>query len=339
MCAARGLVAPRVRSGLASDNFTFSFAGDRMQLVISTEAPSFFPKIRSSRSVPRVVASIATLLICTSAQASLFIGGSPTTSVGEGKGYSFEPWASDSAKRRLTFVITNKPAWANFDSTDGKLSGTASSKAQTYSNIKIGVTDGVTTSYLSPFSIAVNGTQASTALSISGSPAAAVVVGTTYSFTPTAKGPSGETLKFSANKVPAWASFNSSTGKLSGTPEAASIGTTSDIVLSVSDGQGSASLAAFSITVTQVANGSATVTWTPPTQNTNGSTLTNLAGYNIEYGTSASELTQSIQVTNPGLTSYVVSNLAPGTYYFGVAAYNASGEQSSLSNVRSKTVQ
>jgi hypothetical protein len=311
-----------------------------MQLVISTEALTFFPKmIRSGRSVPRVVASIATLLVCTSAHATLYIGGSPTTSVGEGKSYTFEPWASDSAKRKLKFMISNKPAWASFDASDGKLMGTAPNQAQTYSQIKIAVTDGVTTSTLSPFSIAVKGVQTSSALTISGTPAAAVVVGTAYSFEPTAKGPSGDTLKFSLSNKPSWASFNTSTGQLSGTPEAASIGTTSNIVMSVSDGQGSASLKAFSITVTQVANGSATVSWTPPTQNTNGSTLTNLAGYHIEYGTSASALTQSVQVANPGLTSYLVSNLAPGTYYFAVAAYNSGGEQSSLSNVGSKTVE
>lgn len=311
-----------------------------MQLVISTEALPFFPKkIRSGRSVPRVVASIATLIACTSAHATLYIGGSPTTSVGEGKSYSFEPWATDSAKRKLKFLITNKPSWANFDTSDGKLMGTTPDNAQTYSNIEIAVTDGATTSHLSPFSIAVKGAQSSSALTISGTPAGAVVVGTSYSFEPTAKGPSGDTLKFSLSNKPSWASFNSSTGQLSGTPEAASIGTTSDIVMSVSDGQGSASLKAFSITVTQVANGSATVSWTPPTQNTNGSTLTNLAGYSIEYGTSASALTQRIQVANPGLTSYVVSNLAPGTYYFGIAAYNSSGQQSSLSNLGSKTVE
>jgi hypothetical protein len=46
-----------------------------------------------------------------------------------------------------------------------------------------------------------------------------------------------------------------------------------------------------------------------------------------------------VQIANPGVTSYLVSNLAPGTYYFGVTAYNTDGTQSTLSNVGSKTVQ
>jgi len=50
--------------------------------------------------------------------------------------------------------------------------------------------------------------------------------------------------------------------------------------------------------------------------------LTNLAGYHIYYGTSASTLNQRIEITNPGLSTYVISNLTPGTWYFAVAAYN-----------------
>jgi hypothetical protein len=309
-----------------------------MQLVTKIEAPRFFPTKFHSANALRPALALAALIACTSAHATLYIGGSPATSVQEGHAYSFVPWASDSVKRKLTFLISHKPSWANFDTSTGKLMGNAGSKAQTYADITIGVTDGKTTSYMAAFSIAVKGTQSSSSPTISGTPATSVVVGSSYSFEPQAKGPSGDTLKFSVQNKPAWASFSASTGLLSGTPDAANIGTTSDIVLSVSDGQGSASLAAFSITVAQVANGAATVSWTPPTENTNGTALTNLAGYTIEYGSSASALTQSVKVANPGITSYVVSNLAPGTYYFGVAAYNSDGTQSSLSNVGSKTV-
>ena len=62
-----------------------------MQLVISTEAPSFFfpEKIRLNRVVRRAAGYVAMLLICMSAHAALYIGGSPTTSVAEGKSYSF----------------------------------------------------------------------------------------------------------------------------------------------------------------------------------------------------------------------------------------------------------
>ncbi|MET0291173.1 MAG: fibronectin type III domain-containing protein [Steroidobacteraceae bacterium] len=82
--------------------------------------------------------------------------------------------------------------------------------------------------------------------------------------------------------------------------------------------------------------GSATLSWTPPTQNTDGSSLANLAGYRIYYGTKADALNQQIQVTNPGLTAYTVSNLDAGTYYFAVAAYTADGVEGAPSSVGSK---
>lgn len=84
--------------------------------------------------------------------------------------------------------------------------------------------------------------------------------------------------------------------------------------------------------------GTAALRWTPPTQNTDGSTLTNLAGYRISYGSSPTALTNTIQVANPGLSSYSVSNLAPGTYYFAVRAYTSGGTESSSSSVVSKVV-
>ena len=81
------------------------------------------------------------------------------------------------------------------------------------------------------------------------------------------------------------------------------------------------------------------MSWTPPTRNTNGRSLTNLAGYRIYYGTSSSALTSQIQIANAGMASYVVQNLPRGTYYFGVRAYNSSGTESNLSNIASKTIQ
>jgi hypothetical protein len=87
------------------------------------------------------------------------------------------------------------------------------------------------------------------------------------------------------------------------------------------------------------ATGTASLTWTPPTQNNNGSTLTNLAGYRIHYGTLPEEPVHVIQIENAGLSSYIVRDLSPGTYYFGVRAYASSGAESELSNVVPKVVQ
>jgi len=81
-----------------------------------------------------------------------------------------------------------------------------------------------------------------------------------------------------------------------------------------------------------------TLNWTPPTENTNGSTLTNLAGYDIHYGTSSGNYTQSISVSNAGIATYVVDNLSPGTYYFSVAAVNSAGTESPMSSEVAATV-
>jgi hypothetical protein len=82
----------------------------------------------------------------------------------------------------------------------------------------------------------------------------------------------------------------------------------------------------------------ATLSWTPPTQNTDGTALTNLAGYNIYYGISAASLTNKITINNPATTSYVVTLPAAGTYYFAMTAYNSAVpvEESVQSNVGNK---
>jgi hypothetical protein len=85
-------------------------------------------------------------------------------------------------------------------------------------------------------------------------------------------------------------------------------------------------------------NGDVTLNWTPPTENTNGTALTNLSGYNIHYGTVSGDYTQTVAVSNPGIATYVVDNLTPGTYYFSVGAVNSQGTESPLSSEVSTTV-
>ena len=84
--------------------------------------------------------------------------------------------------------------------------------------------------------------------------------------------------------------------------------------------------------------GSATLTWTAPTSNSDGSALTNLAGYHIYYGGSAASLSNMINIASPSTLTYLVSNLGTGTWYFAVAAYTNTGLESGMSNVGSKTI-
>ena len=85
--------------------------------------------------------------------------------------------------------------------------------------------------------------------------------------------------------------------------------------------------------------GAAIVNWTPPTQNVDGSALIDLAGFRIHYGTSQDSLERSIDIPNPGLTSYSIENLGAATWFFGVTAYTRRGVESDLSVLGSKTIQ
>jgi hypothetical protein len=173
---------------------------------------------------------------------------------------------------------------------------------------------------------------------IQGAPGTSILAGQAYNFRPTASDPNGDTLTFTATNLPAWAALNQSTGAVTGTPASSDVGTYSGIRITVSDGTATASLTAFAITVTDVATGSATVSWTPPTQNSDGSALTNLSGYRIAYGRSATVLDRSISLSNPSLSTAVVDNLSSGTWYFAVSAVNNQGAASNPSNVASKTI-
>jgi hypothetical protein len=177
-----------------------------------------------------------------------------------------------------------------------------------------------------------------TAMSLSGSPASSAVVGTTYSFSPSVTAPTGSNLTYSVQNKPVWASFDTTSGTLSGTPDASNVGTYANIVISVTDGSATGALAGFPITVTDVTNGTATVNWNIPSTNSDGTPLTNLSGFRVYYGTAADSMTKVAQIANSGVSTYVVTNLAPTTWYFAIKAYTSSGVESTISNIASKTI-
>jgi len=255
-----------------------------------------------------------------------------------GSAYSFTPTASDPDGQTLTYSIANKPSWASFNASTGRISGTpASANVGITSGIVITVSDGALSASLAAFSITVTAPPNSAPV-ISGTPAASVAAGSAYSFTPTASDTDGNTLAFSISGKPSWATFSTATGALTGTPTAGQAGTYANIVITVSDGTTSTSLSGFSITVTAASTGTATLSWSAPTQNTDGSSLIDLAGYRVYHGTSASSLTDMVNVPGSSATGYTWSQLTSGTHYFAVAAYTAAGVESSMSAVGSKTI-
>lgn len=97
---------------------------------------------------------------------------------------------------------------------------------------------------------------------------------------------------------------------------------------------------AFKVTpsvVTLPQGGNVTLSWTPPTQNTDGSALTNLVGYTIVFGNSPTALSQTINLTTQSVSTYIVENLAPGTWYFALEA-NTAVAKSARTNTVNKVI-
>jgi hypothetical protein len=299
------------------------------------------------------------------------ISGTPPTSVVAGNRYDFRPSATDANGDRLTFYISNQPAWASFSSRTGELSGTPTSDSVgVYGNIVISVSDRRSSASLPPFGIQVvavsagagdgvstsdgtsststssggtgsGGTPVSnTAPVISGTPDTSVVANSAYSFQPTATDADGDTLTFSITNKPSWASFSSSTGKLNGTP--ATSGSSSNIVISVSDGQASASLPAFSITVQAavVQTGSMSLQWTAPVTRSDGTplSLSDIDGYRIYYGASAGNYPNRIDVADSTAQSVTVTDMPAGTQYVVMTTYDVNGLESAYSSMVTKNV-
>lgn len=181
-------------------------------------------------------------------------------------------------------------------------------------------------------------TGAVAAVQISGNPPTEVAAGEAYEFQPAVKN-AGNGLTFSISNLPSWAQFDAGTGRLSGTPASADVGTYQGISIRVADANAQSTLASFSIDVVQMGAGAATVSWVPPVRNTDGSVLQNLKGFLVHFGRSAADLNREIRINNASVSTYVIENLTAGTWYFAVSAFNSGNLESSLSNVRSKVIE
>src|SRR5262245_2927361 len=178
------------------------------------------------------------------------ISGTPATSVTQGSSYSFTASAADTDGDALLFGIDAKPDWATFNTSPGSLSGTpAAADVGMHRGVVVWVSDGKTQTLLPAFDVQVMAPSSTNRPpTISGTPATSVVVGASYTFTPTASDPDGQALTFSIRHRPAWAACEPATGRLQGAPRSA--GTFADVAISVSDGQAAVPLPAFTILVT-----------------------------------------------------------------------------------------
>lgn len=159
-----------------------------------------------------------------------------------------------------------------------------------------------------------------------------------FDFRPSAQDPDGDVLVFSISNKPTWARFNTETGRLHGTPGAGDVGIYTGIVIMASDGRQSAALPAFEISVVQSAPGNVALSWEPPTRNEDGTALRDLAGYRVYAGRNPHALSRVIVLNNPGLTRYVVENLARGRWHFAMTSFNRDGSESRRTGTVSKRV-
>jgi hypothetical protein len=287
------------------------------------------------------IASLTVLLsmTCFSAMAQMTISGTPPATATVGKEYYFVPVVQNANQKTLQFNYVSRPAWSGDYMGSGAIIGTPTAPG-VYSNIQIQAWDGEHFAETAPFTITVVGA-GTTPLKISGTPATTATVGKFYSFTPTVVAPAGSSLTYSVSNKPSWTQFSSTTGSLVGTPGAANVATDSDIVMTVSDGAKSASLAAFNIAVQSASSGTtgeAMLRWSEPTDNTNGTPLTNLAGYVVRYGTNPAALSSQLSVASPNTTAIEIGNLSPGNWYFEVAAVNTANMEGEFSSAVSKTI-
>ncbi|MFO1465110.1 MAG: putative Ig domain-containing protein [Steroidobacteraceae bacterium] len=285
---------------------------------------------------PGLLVAAHTLMLMNMPASALTLSGtaSPAT---VGKPWSFRPRVTSGNAATIRFSINGYPRWASFNRQTGELAGTPI-VAGGWANVHITAWDGKTSGSLAAFAITVQDASSSATVRISGAPSHAAEVGAYYSFRPTVSAPSGARLSYAIANKPSWASFNTSTGTLSGTPGNANIATYPNIVIRVTDAKSSASLPPFPIVVSKPVSGDALLSWNQPTKNTDGTPLRNLAGYRIRYGTSLASLGSQLTVHGADTTSASIEGLGKGTWYFAVVAYTDAGAESPASGAASKTI-
>ena len=175
-------------------------------------------------------------------------------------------------------------------------------------------------------------------MTISGTPPATATVGTEYYFVPVVQNANQKELQFNYVSRPAWSGDYMGSGAIIGTPTAP--GVYPDIQIQAWDGEHFAVTAPFTITVlgagTTAPPPSAALSWSKPTQNADGTPLTNLAGYIVRYGTNVGALTEQISVSSPNTTQLEIDDLSPGNWYFEVAAVNTADTESAFSSAVSE---
>jgi hypothetical protein len=175
-------------------------------------------------------------------------------------------------------------------------------------------------------------------------------VGAAFDHQLVARDPESDTLRFTSVNLPTWASLDPASGRITGTPGPDDAGLYESISITVADAAHEVVTAPFSITVNaapeeqdapapqESGSGVASLQWEIPSSKVSGEPLDDLAGYRILYGRSSSDLDHSVMIPDPATTSYQVSSLAPGIWYFAVVAVSANGFEGPPTTLASKSI-
>jgi len=336
------------------------------------------------------------------------ISGTPPAQVQAGASYAFTPAASDPDFDALSFGISNRPSWANFDSRTGALTGDPDlGDVGVYANVRIYASDGLVKAWLPAFSVTVIGDQLPPQTAnvsetlpsslqwglLAAGESMYVDHGDVFSEVPTEfEGLSylktGNNDKFQTaadfitfeiqtpmvvyvayddaiGSLPGWLSPWENTGyKWRSVFTSYSVYQLEFPAGTVVLGGNESGFHHYSVAIASPADapaplpqpdpvnpppspvvpppapqtGAATLNWSAPTTDADGSSLDDLAGYRVFYGQQLGQYNQSLVINNPTVTTAVIDNLTSGTWFFQVAGFDDAGNQSELSNAASKTI-
>ena len=149
------------------------------------------------------------------------ITSSEVTTATEGTAYTYTLTATDADGDTLSLSATTLPSWLSFDAATGVLSGTPATADVGANPVILSVTDG-TEAVTQEFTITVDAVAVvNTPPVITSTGVTTGSVGASYTYTLEATDVDGDTIDLSAVTVPPWATFDITTGILSGTPDVA----------------------------------------------------------------------------------------------------------------------
>jgi hypothetical protein len=95
-------------------------------------------------------------------------------------------------------------------------------------------------------------------------------------------------------------------------------------------------LLCISVSAQSLNAGEAILSWTAPTTNADGTPLTDLGGYKAYWGTASRNYQNNKDVGN--VTTYKITGLGEGKWFFAVTAYDTSNNESAYSNEATKEI-